>query len=208
MHSKKASYLPPKREKQISKSSRTGPSASTQAHTKRGHSTTRYESRVLYPVVNGKVEEGIEVLTEKDGRTPPRAKHRKHRSSKTDSHRHSKPTRHRPAFEDYRSEYEQCSIPTESPRSWCSDDVYSYHGNEPACSAVPDIWEAGSTVSAAPRHSLPLLEAPMNRLLLEAPSTRGSTWSKDTAPKTESVFSGYTAVSRGRQPHRERKRWK
>jgi len=208
MHSKETCDLPPKRGKQISKSSRTGPSASTQAHTKRGHSTTRYASRVLYPVVNGKIEEGIEVLTEKDVQNSPCTKHRKHRSYKIDSHRHSKSTKHQAAFEDYHSEHKQYSIPTEPPRSWSSDDVYSYHGNEPACSRVPDIWEAGSTVSDASKRSLALLEAPINRLLLEAPPTRGSTRPSDTAPKTESVFSGYTTVSRGRQPHREGKRWK
>lgn len=208
VYRERAPYFQPKRQEERSKFSRAGPSAFTQDSTKRSHSTTRYESKVLYPVVNGKIEEGIEVLTEKDGRTPPRAKHRKHRSSKIDSHRHRKSTKHEAAFEDYHSEHNQYSIPPEPPRSWSSDDVYSYHGNEPACSRFPDIWEAGSTVSDASKRSLPLLEAPMNQLLLEAPPTRGSTRPSDTAPKTESVFSGYTTVSRGRQPHREGKRWK
>lgn len=208
VYRERAPYFQPKRQEERSKFSRAGPSAFTQDSTKRSHSTTRYESRVLYPVVNGKIEEGIEVLTEKDGRLPPCAKHRKHRSSKIDSHRHSKSTKHQAAFEDSHSEHKQYSIPIESLRSWSSDDNYSYHGNEPACSRVPDVWEAGSTVSDASKRSLALLEAPMNRLLLEAPPARGSTRPSDTASKTESVFSSYTTVSRGRQPHRERKRWK
>jgi hypothetical protein len=186
--------------------SRGGPSAPSRKHSNIDKSETqsRYTQKDFHHVVGGEITGTIQVFTERS-RSPVRKqpKHRRHKVHNKHSEKPSEPQTRYEHPSTYNSRPTEQYRPTKVDQSVLGpEDGYSYYGSRDACSAVPDIWEAGSTTSPACQGPMSALNPPYQRLLLEAPPSRASVQSDRRYRDDEPAFSGDTRVSRGRQPHR------
>jgi hypothetical protein len=190
--------------------SRGVPSAPTS--TKKDKSKRRkhnYSQKDFHRVVDGKITDTIEVFTQVRTR---KSSHKTTEApiAQTYSHCSAKPTE-----PDFTYDHSSTFSPTDTKRyrpvkddqtAPRSEDGCTYYGSEDGCSLVPDIWEAGSTTSPVYQRPMRALDPPFKRLLLEAPPSSELAQSVSRHRGAESVISGDTRVSRGRQPHRERRR--